>query len=82
MNAIGIKIKKADGDHDPCASKFFGAPVVPEEWQERFSEDVIFFAQIRLSDIAELDTENKLPHTGSFSSLAASLYGTAVPYGS
>ena len=64
MNAIGIKIKKADGEHDYGASKFFGAPAVPAEWQDRFSEDVIFFAQIRLSDIAELDTENKLPHTG------------------
>lgn len=64
MNAIGIKIKKADGNHDPCTSKFFGAPVLPDGWLEMFSEDIIFFGQIRLSDIAELDTENKLPHTG------------------
>ena len=64
MNAIGIKIKKADGNHDPCTSKFFGAPVLPDGWPEMFSEDIIFFGQIRLSDIAELDTENKLPHTG------------------
>lgn len=64
MNAIGIKIKKADGNHDLCASKFFGAPVIPAEWQDMLAEDVIFFAQIRLADIAELDTENKLPHTG------------------
>ena len=64
MNAIGIKIKKADGNHDPGASKFFGAPVLPDGWAELFSEDIIFFGQIRLSDIAELDTENKLPHTG------------------
>lgn len=62
MNAIGIKIKKADGNHDPCTSKFFGAPVLPDGWPEMFSEDIIFFGQIRLSDIAELDTENKLPH--------------------
>ena len=64
MNAIGIRINKADGKHDFGASKFFGAPGMPAEWQERFSEDVIFFGQIRLSDIAEFDTENKLPHTG------------------
>ena len=64
MNAIGIKIKKADENHDPCTSKFFGAPVLPAGWPEMFSEDIIFFGQIRLSDIAELDTENKLPHTG------------------
>jgi hypothetical protein len=38
--------------------------VIPAEWLDMFSDDVIFFAQIRLADIAELDTENKLPHTG------------------
>lgn len=64
MNAIGIKIKKADKNSDLGASKFFGAPVLPSQWQDMFSDDVIFFAQIRLSDIAELDTENNLPHTG------------------
>lgn len=64
MSAIGIKIHKPEGDHDLGASKFFGAPVLPAGWLDRFSDDVIFFAQIRLSDIAELDTENKLPHTG------------------
>ena len=64
MHAIGIHIKKADGNHDYRASKFFGAPVIPAEWQDRFAEDILFFGQIRLSDIAPLDTENKLPHTG------------------
>lgn len=43
MNAIGIKIKKADGKHDLSASKFFGAPVIPAKWLESFSDDVIFF---------------------------------------
>lgn len=42
MNAIGIKIKKADGKHDLSASKFFGAPVIPAKWSESFSDDVIF----------------------------------------
>lgn len=64
MGAIGIKIHKQIGEHDLGASKFFGAPTIPAEWQDMFSDDVIFFAQFRLSDIAELDTENKLPHTG------------------
>lgn len=64
MSAIGIKIHKPEGEHDLGASKFFGAPVLPVGWPDRFSDDVIFFAQIRLTDIAELDTENKLPHTG------------------
>ena len=64
MSAIGMKIHKPEGDYDLAASKFFGAPVLPTEWLNRFSDDVIFFAQIRLADIADLDTENKLPHTG------------------
>ncbi len=64
MSAIGIKIHKPKGEYDLGASKFFGAPVLPAGWLDKFSDDVIFFAQIRLSDIAEFDTENKLPHTG------------------
>ena len=64
MGAIRIKINKATKNHDLGASKFFGAPVIPAEWQDMFSDDVSFFAQIRLSDISELDTENKLPHIG------------------
>ena len=64
MSAIGIQIHKAEGEHDLGASKFFGAPALPAGWLDRFSDDVIFFAQIRLSDIAKLDTENRLPHTG------------------
>ncbi len=62
--AIGIKLKKAEENYDLTASKLFGAPVLPVEWEDRFTDDVIFFGQIRLADIAELDTENKLPHTG------------------
>lgn len=64
MSAIGIKIKKAEEEHDPGASKFFGAPAIPSELKDMFSDDVIFFAQIRLSDIAGLDDEGMLPHTG------------------
>ena len=62
--AIKITLTKAEGEYDLTASKLFGAPVIPESWTNRFSDDVIFFGQIRLSDIAALDTENKLPHTG------------------
>ena len=29
MNAIKIRIKKAEGAHAPGASKFFGSPVIP-----------------------------------------------------
>ncbi len=62
--AIKIKLKKAKKNYDLRASKLFGAPVFPQAWIDRFTEDIIFFGQIRLADIAELDTENKLPHTG------------------
>lgn len=64
MSAISIEIKKADEKHDLGASKFFGSPVIPGEWVDMFSDDVIFFCQIRLSDIADFDTDNKLPHSG------------------
>lgn len=62
--AIGIKVKKAPEDYDLSASKFFGSPTVPLSWDGDFYEDEIFFCQIRLSDIAELDIENRLPHSG------------------
>lgn len=62
--AIAIKTKKAPQRYDLAASKFFGMPTIPQNWQEDFYEDEIFFCQIRLADIAALDIENKLPHTG------------------
>ena len=62
--AIGIKVKKAPEGYDQGASKFFGAPAVPLAWDGDFREDEIFFCQIRLADIAQLDSENRLPHTG------------------
>ncbi len=62
--AIGIKVKRAPKEYDLGASKFFGTPTVPKGWQADFYDDEIFFCQIRLSDIAELDTENRLGHTG------------------
>ncbi|MBQ2793751.1 MAG: DUF1963 domain-containing protein [Clostridia bacterium] len=62
--AIGIRVKAAASDYDISASKFFGNPTVPLVWDGDFSDGEIFFCQIRLSDIAELDTENRLPHTG------------------
>ena len=64
MSAIGITLRRAEDGDDPGASKLFGAPAVPAGWQDRFSDDVIFFGQIRLADITALDTEGRLPHTG------------------
>lgn len=62
--AIKITAKEAKGHYDLGASKFFGTPTIPQEWCQDFSDDEIFFLQIRLSDIADLDTDNNLPHTG------------------
>ena len=63
--AIGIKIKPAGDVYDIKSSKLFGAPCLPKEWMDdRFTKDEMFFCQIRLSDIATLDSENKLPHDG------------------
>lgn len=64
QNSISITVQKADAQYDLKASKFFGAPVIPQSWFQSFYEDEIFLCQIRLSDIAELDIENRLPHTG------------------
>ena len=63
-NAIGMRVVKAEGEYDLGASKFFGTPTVPLAWNGDFYDDEIFLCQIRLSDIAELDVENRLPHTG------------------
>ncbi|MBQ4066753.1 MAG: hypothetical protein IJD22_03810, partial [Clostridia bacterium] len=63
-NAIAITVKEAPEGYDLGASKFFGTPTIPKEWAEDFDDDEMFFCQIRLSDIAELDTDNRLPHSG------------------
>ena len=63
--AIKITAKKAPEGYDLGASKFFGTPTVPLSWNDDFDDDEIFFCQIKLSDIAQLDTENRLPHTGT-----------------
>ena len=60
--AIGITVTK--GAKDDIVSKFLGAPAIPSEWENDFSEKVIFLCQIKLSDIAKLDPEKLLPHTG------------------
>ena len=62
--AIGIKVRKADEKYDLSASKFFGTPTVPLAWETDFDEDEIFFCQIRLSDLVDLDHDNRLPHSG------------------
>lgn len=62
--AIKITAQKAPANYDLAASKFFGTPTVPLAWEGTFTEDEIFFCQIRLSDITAFDSEDRLPHTG------------------
>ncbi len=62
--AIRIRLEKAGDGYDLGASKLFGAPTIPNAWLDMFAEDIIFFGQIRLSDIAPFDSENRLPHSG------------------
>ena len=64
MSAIKLTVKKAEGDYDLGASKFLGSPVIPSKWEDDFDENTIFFLQLRLSDIKDLDEDNKLPHEG------------------
>ncbi len=64
QKAIKITARKAPEKYDSSLSKFFGIPTVPLAWDGDFYDDELFFCQIRLSDIAELDRENRLPHTG------------------
>ena len=62
--AIGIRLKRAPRKYDLAASKFFGAPTIPREWDNSFYDEELFLCQIRLSDIASLDTDGRLPHEG------------------
>ena len=64
MSAIRLKVHKAEGDYDLGASKFLGSPVLPKKLENAFNDSTIFLLQLRLSDIAELDEENILPHVG------------------
>ena len=64
MSAIHLKVKKAEGEYDLGASKFLGSPVLPDSMVDDFDQDTIFLLQLRLSDLKDLDKENKLPHEG------------------
>ncbi len=66
MSAIKIKLTKVEKSEDSF-SHLFGAPILPESLMDEINEldtDVMFFGQFDLSELAPLDTENKLPHSG------------------
>lgn len=60
---ILMKIRKGCGEHFIGASKFFGAPLIPEDMKDKV-HGLTFLCQIKLEDIAELDPDNLLPHSG------------------
>ena len=62
--AIGIKLKKENGEHDLGVSKFFGTPTLPMGMMEELSPDAVFVAQLQLSALACFDKEDRLPHEG------------------
>lgn len=64
MSAIRLKIKSGEEKHDLGVSKFLGKPVLPGDWANEFPETVLFFLQINLEEIKDLDKDNLLPHTG------------------
>ena len=76
--AIRMKVRKAEGEYDLGASKFLGSPTLPKMMTSGYTNETIFFLQIRLEDIAEFDEENLLPHVGYlyvFLDTAGSEYG-------
>lgn len=64
MSAIKLKVTKASGKYDLGRSKFLGSPVMPEWMVNEFDDETIFFLQLNLEEIKDLDNENLLPHTG------------------
>ena len=65
MNSLGRKFSVVDAVVVEYSTiELFGIPTVPLAWDGDFCDDELFFCQIKLSDIAHLDTENILPHSG------------------
>ena len=62
--SIKMSVVRETEIKDKGASRFFGIPYVPSSMKDNYIDDFFYLAQIRLSDIAELDTENILPHDG------------------
>ncbi|MBO5287583.1 MAG: hypothetical protein J6B34_05610 [Clostridia bacterium] len=64
MSAIKLSVKRAVGEYDFSASRFFGPPLIPQEWCDTFGNDEIFLCQIKLSEVKELLPSNSLPENG------------------
>lgn len=71
MKPIYLKLSRADAPIPLCASHFWGNPDLPNDvtFPTYIDEDgkeyqYVFICQINLADIAQFDTENRLPHSG------------------
>lgn len=64
--AIALKVTKVTNDEkfDESRSKFFGKPTATEDVFANVPAETIFFAQINLKEIKDLDPDNRLPHEG------------------
>lgn len=64
--AIALHVRKVEEGEiiDEGASKFYGSPTLPECLMDAYPDDSVFLAQIRLADIKDMDSENRLPHEG------------------
>ncbi len=78
---IGIKVEKAHGEYDPGTSKFFGSPTMPEDWLNdgTVGDDDFFFCQLRLSEFANYDNCNLIPHKGFIYIFLAESEGSFIP---
>ncbi len=64
---IGIKLKRRRETLDNVDSgKFLGDPVLPSggRWDRILGEDEVFLCQLRLEELAELDSQRLLPRSG------------------
>ena len=70
--AIGLNFKPTTEDLT-AQSKWWGAPDLPKDWDYPCQDGtaLTFVCQIRCEDIAHLDTENLLPHSGMLYFFAA-----------
>lgn len=62
--ALHVRKVKPGEEIDEAASKFFGAPCLPESLKDKYPDDSVFFAQINCAELKDLDPDNRLPHEG------------------
>ena len=65
-NSIKITLTKIKSNED-CFSHLFGSPIIPSSLKktiDNLDDEVMFFGEFDLSEIALFDTENKITHEG------------------